>query len=442
MYQRPGSVKHPYRLRPLAQSSADDRFISALLTKDRQKALSIMASPEFEPVIASLQAKVTSQNLVALVYERLWSLDLIEALEPFKLTNQESLASLIRQEAALAVSGFAALDERFHQLVDWLQDDVIWIKGPVLARTLYERPQFRHSRDFDLVIRPDRVASVLAKLKANGFTPIWDEAGISPQFGVGPTGSLESLAILPSREYCPCSNLSLTKDGWPYVELKCDPLDTGLKMKELQRFFADCQSVPWFDRNFCAPSACDHLMLELTHLHKHGFEGWHWLYDIHLLVSSIAEQSSVWSEFERRCHHEGISTSAWAGLKLVADRLNSPVPAGTLEGLAPKKPEWATKYLTFTTTTEFLWNTATLPALLANALLLDDRQRKLAVLHETILPEPEFLCNYYCHGATMSAWLAPFIWLLHLVVLWLPGGLIRRTFGQHLWKYKAAIETQ
>lgn len=436
VYQRSSSTRRPYRLRPLNSSPADDRLISSLLSCDRQAALSILATPEFAQSVDSLQQKITSQNLVALIYERLWNMELIEEVERFTLANQKNLAAFIRQEALLSASAYNALDVRFRQIADWLADDVVWIKGPALSRTLYERPHYRHSRDFDLIVRPGRATSVIAKLVSKGFTPVWEEAGTSPQFGVGPVGSIDELSILPSSQYCSYSNLSLVRDNWPYVELKSDPLDTGLKMKELSRFFLECQKVKWSEQEFCIPSPTDHLLLELTHLHKHGFEGWHWLYDVHLLVSKIAQQPNSWTEFERRCHHEGISTSAWAGLTIAADRLATPVPPATIDRLAPTQPAWAVNHFMFETTTEFLWNTATLPSLIANAFLLGDRQRKLTVLRETIFPKVSFLSNYYCSGSKLSCWQVPFVWLLHLLVVMLPGGLIRRTFGKHLWKHK------
>lgn len=436
VYQRSGSTKRPYHLRPLKISPADDRLISSLLSGDRQEALSILASGELEQSVDSLQQKITSQNLVALIYERLWNMELIKEVERFTLANQTNLAALIRQEAMLAVSAYNTLDERFRQIVDWLADDVVWIKGPALSRTLYERPHYRHSRDFDLIVRPGRATSVIAKLASQEFTAVWEEAGTSPQFGVGPTGSIDELSILPSSQYCSYSNLSLVRDNWPYVELKSDPLDTGLKMKELSRFFLDCQKVKWIEHEFYIPSPTDHLLLELTHLHKHGFEGWHWLYDIHLLALTVAKQPNAWTEFERRCHQEGIGASAWAGLTIAADRMATPVPPSTLDRLAPTHPAWAVNHFMFETTTEFLWNTATLPSLIANAFLLGDRQRKLTVLQETIFPAVTFLSNYYCSGSKLSYWQIPFVWLLHLLVVLLPGGVIRRTFGKHLWKHK------
>jgi hypothetical protein len=424
--------------KPLALEEGDQQLIAALLRNDGASAREILnhwAGTRLGKTWAdSLHVRVTSENLCPLIWERLWSLELLDAAAELTLSDGRSVLELIRQESNSASVYFTALDELFLKLSKLLGERVIWIKGPALSRTLYDRPQLRAFRDFDVIVCPGLEQATIDCLTENGFVPLWHKPGACAQFGIGPVGSFERLCIAPSPDCAPGPSIVFQKEGWPLIELKFDPLELGLRMKEIDRFFGDRSNSLWRGSSFLVPSTIDHLILELTHLHKHGFEGWHWLYDIHLLCSNPALTMDDWQEIVRRCRLEEISYSAWAGLRIVTDRLATAVPEEVFEQLQP--PPSVVAPLRFLISTEFLWHSATLPELLLNAFLLGDRKRKLRVLREMTFPSKQFLRRYYLSGGELGDWVYPILLIIHLLVLVMPAGLTRRTIGRFFWQEK------
>lgn len=420
------------RLKSLEHQPMSERFIAALLRNDGEAAGKILQ----EPISSNFRQQITesgpARQLIALIHQRVCDLGLAECLDDHA---GGGLVDGLRAQAAAAMLRFPVYDALFVKMVDsfrnWNQD-VVWLKGTGLSRSLYKQPHFRISVDFDLLL-PSNFEQTLSRLQAEGFSVVWDELGHSYQLGVGPVGSLKDLMLAPSSEFEPFHDLTLWREGWPFVELKSDPWNRGLKAKERERFFADCQAVMWQGRHFLAPDVVDHLILQLVHYHKHGFWGWHWLYDIHLLVDKISETPELWAEFVRRCRLEQADISAWAGLELARDRLSSSVPAEVLAQLAPEQRNTIAKGVTFTVNPEFVWNLESLPVLLLNAAFLGDRQRKLRVLSQCLFPDKQFLSDYYAAGRKLRWWQFPFILIIHWLVLLLPAGAVRLTFGQWFW---------
>jgi hypothetical protein len=119
-------------------------------------------------------------------------------------------------------------------------------------------------------------------------------------------------------------------------------------------------------------------------------------------------------------------------LSLAAERLSLQNVSETVSALAPHDRA-ARKILFFTVTPLFYWNTSSLPVLALNAAVADDSPRKFAALGESLLPAQEFLSQYYAGGKPLSFATRALAILLHWLVLLLPGGVVRRTFGQFLW---------
>ncbi len=426
------------RMKSLADLPAEECFIAALLRQDRQSALSALSGASKADFAGRLIATGVTEKIAPLVYDRILDLELNEPVGDYSLNGAESLLDQLKADSRLAYQRHLAYERLFTQLIDLLGElgnQAVWIKGPVVARTLYAHPYLRSSTDFDVLVMPDAVGSVLGRLEDDGFFPLWNHPGECSQFGIGPVGSLEALSISPSKEFQRFLNVSLLKDGWPLVELKCDPWDKGLRTQDLKGLFERCETIEWTGRKLLTPSVVDHLLLELTHFHKHSFAGWHWLYDIHILITKLSENPESWQELVGLCkQEEELSVSAWAGLEMAFDRLSSPVPPAVLDELAPRNCGILVSSFTLTTNTCYLWNATSLPMLLLNALFLGDRRRKLGVLKECICPDEKFLRNYYCGGRTLS-WVASLLCrLLHLLVLLFPGGLTRRIFGPHVWR--------
>jgi hypothetical protein len=426
------------RFMPLAQAPPYEQLMAAILREDREAALKVLSIPEVN-IVEDFLCWGAAGNLVALVFDRICKLELAKNIDSLSRADGTSLLQTLRSYAALACLTYARFDELFLRLLDCLKDhrdDLVWLKGTSLSRTLYGVPHYRLSGDFDILVKSRSCEGVLVQLASLGFRPEWHDPGSCHQSGIGPTGSLKALSLAPSNEYEICHNLTLQQNDYPSIELKFDPWEQGLRAKEIDRFFADSHIVIWREHKFREPAIVDHLILELTHLHKHGFIGWQWLYDVHLLASQMKTKEQ-WMLFVERCRYEGLEPSAWAGLELVVDRLNTPIPPAVISQLSPKTGGSFAKLFTYTTRTEFLWNAGSLMELSLNACFLGDRARKNKVLLESLFPSRQFLSSYYWFGSQLHWWNYPLCLILHWLVLLLPGGIVRKTFGPWLWKSRS-----
>ncbi len=359
-------------------------------------------------------------------------------IQPLTLSNGQSLLDALRQSSIEASLRYQRHDKQFLTLLESLQelaDHLVWLKGTTFSRTLYDIAEHRVSLDFDVAVAEGSAQAVLDRLEQSGFTPNWTEPGYCHQVGVGPVGALADLFLRPNPEFEGCHNLTLEKTGWPAIELKFNPLDTGLRMKEESRFFADAEKISWAGHTFLGPSVVDHMLIAVVHFHKHGFMGWGWLYDIHLLALHISGQPNQWAEFVRRCQYEGIGPSAWKSLRVVQGQLGTPVPKEVLKAIEPPQSILLDIKPLVLITTEFLWNCTSLGGMLMNAIFMGDTKRKLTILARSFFPDPSFLSQYYAHGARISGLsYMPYL-LMHWAVLISPAGLIRRTIGQFIWPY-------
>jgi hypothetical protein len=417
---------------------AEHRLMRALLKSDQGKAKAAIEDMVGQNVLVDqFCVEVFWGNLPILIYQRICDLQLGPLLTSLQLSNGEAFLDAMRRRLVSADLEWQQRDKQFQALLEILDDlsqHVIWLKGTSLARTIYAERCERLSLDFDFVVDENFKNDVLRRLEKAEFLPVWNDPGYCHQFGVGPVGSLEQLFLVPANDYEGCHNLTLKKAGWPMIEIKFNPLDNGLRMKELERFFRDAEKVSWRAQTFLAPSSIDHLMLAAVHIHKHAFQGWGWLYDIHLLAEKISQSENGWSEVVRCCHREEIQFSTWKTLTIVQEQLGTKVPQQVLLDLRPGGIRWKDNQSWLGISTEFLWNCNGLPMLLLNAVLMGGTARKLKVLSQSFFPSTRFLSQYYCHGAPIS-WLnyLPSLFL-HWLVLILPAGVIRRTFGPLVWR--------
>jgi len=414
------------------------RLIGALLKSNRDAAISSLKEVASQTrFVDQFFTEFFWSNLPVLIYQRICELELLPALEPLRISTGQTLLSAIREKVVTSNFDYQTHGSKLLQLIELLDDlgkHVVWLKGTVLSRTLYEQENHRLSIDFDFVVDQAYKNQVLARLEANHFVPVWSEPGYCHQVGVGPVDSLDALFQTPHEELEGCHNLTLRREKWPELELKFNPLDTGMRMKELPRFFKGAQDMSWRARTLRAPDEIDHLLISLLHFHKHGFCGWGWLYDIHLLTRKISEAPPCWDEFLRRCRLEGIETSAWQGFVIATERLDSPVPAHVMTAVKPRPALFLHPRVLASVSTEFIWNCNSLPMLVSNALIIGDRKRKLETLTASFFPAISFLSAYYAGNGRIYWWnYLPYLFL-HWLVLILPGGVIRHTVGPVIWR--------
>jgi hypothetical protein len=378
-------------VKELGEESPELRLTTALLRGERESALEALRCVDPPNWLRSYFEDVFTPpyrlypNLRALIASKLQELQLLEPLQEL-LPNHlhpvsEKLDSVIRQ-AALESMG---TDSHFLQLLDEFGPKFVWLKGAALSRTLYEEPFFRLYADFDILIEPEEAVSVASRLIDLKFLHRYH----LPDETRTDTESSDFLRQLPKfmlewplhAGAVPMGLMTFWKERVPELDLKFDPLERGLGMKEIERFKQDTENISLGNRCYRAPGAIDHLMITLVNLQKDGFNNLPGLLDAHLLCLQLADKPDAWEEFVRRCRCEGITEVAWAGLDVARDRLHSPVPDKVIRELDPNRYDWFSRLVMFSCPWFYGWyEHVDCFQLLLNALTTGDRDRKLRVL--------------------------------------------------------------
>lgn len=382
-----------FRPLPLSKAGPVQRFVVCALLNDSdgfRHAVSEINSPR---LVEELLALLFNCGIVPLIHDRVVGMQMQEVAATLTLPDSRSFMKELSLHARRLAAEYQMMDAQFTELLDCLQgmeSGLVWLKGIALSRSLYNQPFHRLSKDFDLVVDSRFADEVFRRLIAIGFQLQLYDALLDRTIIVTKP---DILAVTPCVENRYTQEVHATRPGSSLIELKFDPLKSGLRFKETERFFSEIQSVSWNGRAFSAPGAVDHLMLQLFNMHRRGFRLWPWLWDVHLLTFKLTEAD--WQEFVRRCQLEGVSLSAWAGLELAKDYLGTPVPGHVTVSLAPRRVGPAQRALTFVVGTRFVWNEKGAGELLMNLLFLGDARRKLQVIAQTVFPSSRFLARYY-----------------------------------------------
>ena len=187
---------------------------------------------------------------------------------------------------------------------------VMALKGPGLARTVYEEPALRSYDDIDLSVEPANLDRVAVALDAVGFKE-----------------------IPPSRKSLATSRDFVSKTTRTLVELHGDLLQIGLPPR--------CDADRW-RRALGIPGLAGAEMLgpedQLVHLsfhaHKHGFNRLIWLKDIDLVVREAGARLD-WELVESVSRVEDLRASLWLALSFARALLGTPVPPALLGSLRP-----------------------------------------------------------------------------------------------------------
>lgn len=419
-----------------------EKLLASLLLNDRVGfAQSLKDGARFHDFTEELFFQVSESGLIGLFYERACELNVSDHLQQVFLPNNLSFSHYLEQQAKSEAIRAVQFDERFFELQKFLHDELphmIWLKSTVLVRTLYNKLNYRLGIDYDVVVRKERLPNLIKRLRQAGWQPLLDNPGHCHQIGVGPTENLANLFLVPEEDLEGCHNLTMFAPGWPHLELKVNPLDNGIQMKELERFYSEAIDVHWRNSTFKAPSPVDHLIVELVHLHKHRLFGLGWMHDIHMLVNKLNESPVQWVDFVDRVKKEGVAQGAFVALEKVSSVLGSAVPEEVMSEL--ESGGKLTRPLVNQVSTEFVWNANGLPMLVLNAAILGDGKRKVRILQKSFVPHDQFLSDYYLAGQKLNYWSRLKCLSMHWLVLLLPAGVVRRTFGKTYWKTPRAEE--
>lgn len=437
LFRQGGSSWRLFTLPALQSLSPAEQLLAALL--GRTERAGEILSQQNKDTIGSFSKLLSENELAGFVLESIYLLGLESAFRSLSVSHdgaETDAFNLVSRQAALEAIKFEKFDKKFVRFLDLtapLAERIVWLKGIVLSRSLYGDPAQRLSSDFDCFLERDYLDQLNSILQADDFRVIADDFGFCNQLGVGPVGSLADLFLVPDDELVPSAVVGYHKERCPILDIKFNPLDCGLKMIELERFKSDTVSVSWRGRQFVAPGWIDQLIIALTHLEKDRFVGWKQLLDIKLLAEKLHENPENWNEFIRRCNVEGISTACCAGLTLAVNRLGLKGVDSVIAQLHSQN-KFQSRLLTFTVTPLFYWNTSSLLMLFFNAVVSNNNARKFGVLKRSFFPKEQFLSDYYCGGRKIGHFNYLLILGLHWIVILLPGGFIRRTFGRAIWR--------
>ena len=204
--------------------------------------------------------------------------------------------------------------------------EVIVLKGPTVAYTLYPRPELRMYHDLDLLCRVADYGALHAALSASGYT----DAGTAD-----PRGSHEQLADRPSASESHSVRGFYDPSGDMKLEVHFDALQLGLFDKSEQPFWqrARTLSVAGIEIKMLAP---EHQFLHLAlHAHRHCYSRLSWLIELDLLVRR--EHAIIdWHLLMQTARVEGVGAAIRHSLITLQQVLGTPLPplpAPTLEEL-------------------------------------------------------------------------------------------------------------
>lgn len=412
---------------PLANISAAEILFASILRQDNQSIRSRVGEELSESTSSELMQLVKATKFATMVLDVLSEGNLLSELPA---TFRRELSMLASREIATRTRA----NQKFAHLLGVIakfEDQVLFLKGAGLSRTVYARPEHRNYSDLDVLVRISAVQDFISTLENFGFSRLNIPSDCN-QVGAGPVADVSDLLLSPHPLFVPAAFISLMKQDWPVIDVKLSPIDRGIQVHEIDKFFADRLKINFEKEIFFVPSNLDHLIVSLHTLAKDGFTNWRTLFDIHLLSNKISEEPALWRELTRRCKLESMEVAAWTGLTLSSEHLKTNIPSDVLTSIAPIKG--LARMTSFTLPTKFIWNSTSLPVMLLNALTSRDCLRRLTVLLSSLAPKRSFLMNYYNNRQELELKSTFTTLITHWIVLLFPGGLLRKTLGQIMWR--------
>lgn len=263
------------------------------------------------------------------------------------------------------------------------------IKGAQLEYTLYDVPGTRPRSDSDLLIDDrdrDRVRAFLEEL---GYQPLAHVTGdvAFTQFHywrVDESGARHSLDV-----------------HWRVV----NPKAVGDRMS-YAALYRDRIPIPALGPAACGPARTDALQIACLHrsAHHHNSDRLIWLYDIHLLASSLSTEE--WSLTLNAATERRLEDFVRAGLDAAAAQFATPIPHAVREALEKAAADRAPEI------SQFAPGRAEVRLLLSDFRHLSGWSDRIRFVREHLLPSPAYMAHRY---RTANRAVLPFLYLHRIV---------------------------
>jgi hypothetical protein len=264
--------------------------------------------------VARTALDVTQWDLVAnLASEHRVSGFVLPALHDADRADAAAAAVKLQDSLFRNVAEVALLDSELERLVKTLRGadiDVIVLKGPALARSVYRAPYLRQYDDIDVAVAANDIGRATIALTSAGYERIVNADRGDPRF------------LLQFRSV-------ITK---ALIELHADPLQLGLAPVCESDRWSRAEPLPHLDGALML-APCDQIVHLAVHAHKHGYRRLIWLKDLDLLVRS--PRRIDWDLVVSTALREGVDGPVWYALSVTRELLHTPLPPGLLARLAP-----------------------------------------------------------------------------------------------------------
>ncbi|MEI9942476.1 MAG: nucleotidyltransferase family protein [Pseudomonadota bacterium] len=278
--------------------------------------LPALDSPELWPVVVDLAVK---HNVAPLLFE---ALSRTPELALPKGIREGLWAQVLRSSATRLLCETTLAD-----VIGILRArgvEVIVLKGPTVAHSLYPRPELRMYHDLDVLCRVTDYPALHAAFSASGYT----SAGT-----LEARGSHDKLVDKPSPSESHSVRGFYDRSGDMKIEVHFDALQLGLLDKNEQTFWrrSGTLDVGGVEIRMLAP---EHQFLHLAlHAHRHCYSRLSWLIELDLLVRREFTRMD-WDLLIQTARDEGVGTAIRHALVTLQAVLDTPwpaLPAPTLE---------------------------------------------------------------------------------------------------------------
>jgi hypothetical protein len=277
-----------------------DRLVAAL----RGQAVTTPDPAEWSGLLATAREHGVLPLLAGRAADAGWDHDLLALLRP-ALAAEAALAIVRERELRRVLDALAACCDR-----------PLLFKGSHLAFAVYPSPELRPRLDTDLLIREDDRESAARCLAALGYRPYPYVSGDvafaqRPYWREDRTGARHTLDL-----HWRIANPKVFGHRLSYAELRAGALP-----------------VPGLGPNALGPSAPFALLIACMHrtAHHGNSDRLLWLYDIHLLASSMTARD--WAQFGDAAAGKGLTAVVVDGLSQAAERFGTAVPDRGLDRL-------------------------------------------------------------------------------------------------------------